>query len=88
MLLIGICGKARVGKDTAANYLVTKYNLHKYSLADPIREMLAAIDVQYTDETKEKKHKIFDKSPREMSSEQLSARRICLALDRRCATDR
>jgi len=66
MLLIGICGKARVGKDTAANYLAMKYCLDKYSFATPIRDMLLAINVDYTDETKELPHPVFGKSPREM----------------------
>jgi len=66
MILIGICGKARVGKDTAADYLVTKYNLYKYSLATPMRNMLSNIGVEYTEYTKENPHPVFSKSPREM----------------------
>lgn len=67
MKLIGICGKARSGKDTAADFLVKNFNFRKYNLANPIRAMLGAIDVSYmNDDEKENKHWLFDRSPREM----------------------
>ena len=37
MLIIGFNGQARVGKDTAADYLVKNYGFLKISLADPIK---------------------------------------------------
>jgi len=66
MILVGICGKARSGKDTAANYLCTNYGLQKYSLADPIRRMLSVLMVNYGETDKETPNKVFGKSPREM----------------------
>lgn len=40
MRLIGIAGKARSGKDTAAAYLVAQHGLIKYSFADPMKDGL------------------------------------------------
>lgn len=40
--LIGIYGKARSGKDTAADYLAKRHGLMKYALAEPIKQMLKA----------------------------------------------
>lgn len=40
--VIGISGKARVGKDTAAQFLIAHTGGYRYSFADPIRRMLAA----------------------------------------------
>ena len=37
-MIIGICGLKRVGKDTLADYIVSKYNFVKYSLGDPVKE--------------------------------------------------
>ena len=36
-MIIGLSGKKRVGKDTVADYLVSKYGFIKYSFADPIK---------------------------------------------------
>lgn len=36
MLLIGISGKARTGKDTVARHLVKQYGFHQLAFADPI----------------------------------------------------
>jgi hypothetical protein len=38
-MIIGLSGKKRVGKDTVADYLVSKYGFIKYSFADPIKEV-------------------------------------------------
>ena len=46
--LIGIAGKARSGKDTAANILISDRGYMKYSLAEPIRR--AAKDILMIDE--------------------------------------
>ena len=70
--LIGIAGKARSGKDTAADLILAEVGGYRYSLADPIRRMLKAglnIDMQdpYWQENKEKPIPAFgDKSPRQM----------------------
>jgi hypothetical protein len=37
-MLIGLAGKARVGKDTAAKYLVERYGFNQIALADPVKE--------------------------------------------------
>lgn len=39
-LLIGVYGKARSGKDTAADYLSEKLQLRKYAFAEPLKQML------------------------------------------------
>ena len=41
--LVGLTGKAGSGKDTIADFLVHKYAYRKYSLAGPIKRMLAAL---------------------------------------------
>lgn len=38
MRVIGILGRKRVGKDTIADYLVTKYKYQKVSIAHPLKE--------------------------------------------------
>lgn len=40
--VIGIAGKARTGKDTAADFIVAERGGYRYSLADPIRAMIRA----------------------------------------------
>lgn len=40
--LIGVYGKARSGKDTAAEYLAARMQLTKTSFAEPIKQMLKA----------------------------------------------
>lgn len=40
--VIGIAGRARVGKDTLASFIEAEYGGYRYSLATPIRHMLRA----------------------------------------------
>jgi hypothetical protein len=40
-MIIGICGRAGSGKDTAADYLVSKYGFVKLSFAATLKNMLA-----------------------------------------------
>ena len=42
MRIIGLCGKAGAGKDTAADYMVARHGFVKYSMAQPIKAMLNA----------------------------------------------
>lgn len=42
MRIIGLCGKAGAGKDTAADYMVARHGFIKYSMAQPIKAMLNA----------------------------------------------
>lgn len=42
-LLIGIYGKARSGKDTAADYLAEHLHLSKYAFAEPLKQMLKSV---------------------------------------------
>lgn len=39
MIIIGLIGKERVGKDTFADYICQKYDFQKYNLAQPIKEI-------------------------------------------------
>ncbi|MCY1290984.1 hypothetical protein D9M69_564580 [compost metagenome] len=39
-LLVGLVGKARVGKDTAAEFLQREYGMAQYAFADPLKDML------------------------------------------------
>ena len=41
--IIGLAGKARCGKDTAAEYLLAEYGLDPYSFAAPIKRALATM---------------------------------------------
>ena len=36
-MIIGLAGKARAGKTTAANYITIKYDIHEYAFADPLK---------------------------------------------------
>jgi len=40
MKLIGLIGRARVGKDTVAHYLCRRYHFSHLAFADPMKEML------------------------------------------------
>lgn len=42
--LVGISGKKRSGKDTAANYLIEHKGFTRVAFADPMREFLLAMD--------------------------------------------
>ena len=43
MLIIGLAGKKRAGKDTAATYLKNEFDLQNFSFAAPIRHVVANI---------------------------------------------
>ena len=68
MRLIGIAGKARSGKDTAATYLLNKLggNWSTASFADPMKAMLNAIDVDTSDEAKDLPSNQYGVSTRHM----------------------
>lgn len=68
MRLIGIAGKARSGKDTAAKYLLNKLggNWSTASFADPMKAMLNAIDVDTSDEAKDLPSNQYGVSTRHM----------------------
>lgn len=42
-LLIGLHGRARTGKDTAARYLAAQWCLYSYAFADPIKAAIAQL---------------------------------------------
>lgn len=63
MLLIGICGKAGSGKDTAGNYLVENYEFSKIALADPLKRLVK--DVFALDD-----HTVYDRTAREQPLKQ------------------
>jgi len=44
MLIVGLSGYARSGKDTIANQLVAKHDFKKMSFADPIKEALLKLN--------------------------------------------
>lgn len=48
-MLIGICGHARHGKDTAADVLVAEFGFRKMSLADPMKDACRIIFPTWTD---------------------------------------
>jgi len=68
MRLIGIAGKARSGKNTAASYLLNKLggNWSAASFADPMKAMLNAIDVDTSDEAKDLPSNQYGVSTRHM----------------------
>ena len=69
-LLIGLAGRARPGKTTAANHLANTYDLVTYALADPLREGLMNIfnlsPCDFDDERKELMIDWLGRSPREL----------------------
>lgn len=66
--VIGIAGAARTGKDTTADFILAKIGGYKYSLAQPIREMLRPLGIHmeqpYWKQNKEKTIPAFNASPR------------------------
>ena len=44
-LILGLCGPAGAGKDTAANYLCSAHGFERYAFAEPMRDMLEALFV-------------------------------------------
>ena len=71
MHLIGLAGKARSGKDTAARYIVKKHGYARVAFADPVKEAAAgmfgiSINYFYDDDLKEEPHPFWGISPREM----------------------
>jgi hypothetical protein len=69
--VIGIAGPARVGKDTAADYLLEHLPMGyvKYSFADPIKAMLLGLDLTYEQlhgNLKDVVDERFDCTPRRM----------------------
>lgn len=69
-LLIGLAGRARAGKTTAANYLASTHNLQTYAFADPLREGLTTIlnlsPRDFDDEHKEQPIAWLGRSAREL----------------------
>lgn len=56
MIVLGIAGRARSGKDTVAKYLYDIHGFQKVAFADPIRDMLQVglgIETHYCTEDKE-----------------------------------
>ena len=43
MKLLGICGKAGSGKDTAAAYLIEKHGFVKLAFADPLKRFAKGV---------------------------------------------
>jgi hypothetical protein len=68
-MIVGIAGRAGVGKDTVAQLIKDEYpNYCHMAFAQPIKDMLSMIDVDCTTrETKELPIPEFDISPRRMA---------------------
>jgi len=72
LLLIGISGKARSGKDTIGEYIVNSYDFQAHSFAGPIKRAVCemfGIDMSLfeTEELKEKVIPFWGYSPRQMA---------------------
>lgn len=69
-LLIGLTGRARTGKTTAANLLANTHGLVSYAFADPLRDGLMQIfnlsPCDFDDERKERTIDWLGRSPREL----------------------
>ena len=69
-LLIGLTGRARSGKSTAAQHLVGTYLLEQYAFADPLRDGLMAIfnldPTDFEGDRKEQPLGWLDCSPRQL----------------------
>jgi len=48
-VVIGLAGPARAGKDTVRDIIISNIGGYRYSFADPLRAMLAAIGVDMSD---------------------------------------
>lgn len=71
MILVGITGKARSGKDTIAKHLWTQHEFTRIALADPMKraaqQMFGLTDAQtWSDELKEVVIPYWGMSPRQM----------------------
>lgn len=68
MKLIGLIGKARVGKDTVAAYLYRQHDFEQTSFAAPMKQMLAVAfpDVNFHSGDRETPIDWLDKSPRQL----------------------
>ncbi len=71
MKLIGLAGKAGSGKDTLGEYLITKYNIKSYALAEPLKKAASiAFDIPlkcfYNSELKETLVDDWHMTPREL----------------------
>ncbi|MBF6030808.1 deoxynucleotide monophosphate kinase [Pseudomonas sp. P115] len=69
-ILIGLTGRARSGKTTAAEHLVRTYLLEHYAFADPLRDGLMAIfnldPSDFEGDRKEQPLAWLDRSPRQL----------------------
>ena len=69
-ILIGLAGRARVGKDTVARYLAAHLTLLSYAFADPLKQALANMfhltAAQLEGSEKEQQLSWLDKSPRQL----------------------
>lgn len=69
-LLIGLTGRARSGKSTAAEHLVGTYLLEHYAFADPLRDGLMAIfnldPTDFEGARKEQQLAWLERSPRQL----------------------
>ncbi|EZP64794.1 deoxynucleotide monophosphate kinase [Pseudomonas sp. RIT357] len=69
-LLIGLTGRARSGKSTAAEHLVGTYLLEHYAFADPLRDGLMAIfnldPTDFEGDRKEQPLAWLERSPRQL----------------------
>lgn len=67
MKLIGLIGKARVGKDTVALRLCEKHNFYQYAFATPMKDMLTvAFGNHFHHGDREKPLAWLGKSPRQL----------------------
>ncbi len=69
-VIIGLAGKARVGKDTGAEYLRNQFGIELISFAQPIKQVIQELfdlTKEHLDgDLKELPIPLFDKSPREL----------------------
>ena len=69
MVLIGIVGLKRTGKDTMGDYLVKKYGYNKVAFADPIKDILKILfgwDRSFLESNMKDEHSELDIIPRDM----------------------